>query len=134
MALTILKVEKLTRGRVQIRFSSRGGGCPGWQSIVDDTGDLIAVLGEVTEREPAFIDGEKSLGRSARVDLPLQLYVALRVALEQHDTARPALAAQRLMIEDADVVAPLVLTLARAYFPQELRWVNAVREHGVSAL
>lgn len=133
MQVTTLKVEKLTRGKVRIRFTGRGGGCPCWQNIVDDTGRLIDTLGEALDQPAAFLDGEKSLGRGARVDLPLHVYVAIRVALEQHDTARPALAAQRFLIEDADVVAPLVLTLARGYFPQEPRWLNAVREHGVSA-
>lgn len=132
MALTILKVEKLTRGRVQIRFSSRGGGCPCWQNIVDDTGRLIEAFGDALDRHADFVDGEKSLGRGARVDLPLRLYLAVRIALEQHDIARPALTAQRFMIEDAGVVGLLVLKIARGYLAQEPGWLKVIRDLGIN--
>lgn len=134
MAVTILKVEKLTRGNVQIRFASRGGGCPNWQTIVDDTGRLIDALCGPMQGEATFVDGEKSLGRGARVQLPRRVYLAVRIALEHHHAAKSALKTQRLMIDDAEVVAPLSLKMARGYLPQQPGWLDVVRDLDVCTL
>jgi hypothetical protein len=128
MHITILKVEKVTRDTVDIRFTRRGGGCPNWQGILDDSRSLMVAFGEATGNRALFLDGEKSLGRGARVRLTRHVYLAVRIALEHHHAAKPALAAQRLMIDDAEVVTPLLLKTARESLPKLRRWRRIVNE------
>lgn len=134
MHITILKVEKVTRDAVHVRFTQRGGGCPNWQGILDDSRSLMVAFGEATGNPALFLDGGKSLGRGARVRLTRHVYLAVRIALEHHHAAKPALAAQRLMIDDAEVVPPLLLEKARDALPKLRRWRRVVRDLDVVTL
>jgi hypothetical protein len=134
MHITILNVEKITRDAVYVHFTRRGGGCPNWQRILDDSRSLMVAFGEATGNPALFLDGEKSLGRGARVRLTRHVYLAVRIALEHHHAAKPALAAQRLMIDDAEVVTPLLLNTARESLPKLRRWRRVVRDLDVCTL
>ena len=122
MNATILEVKKVRHGWVRIRFTRSGGGCSSWQTIVDAALSYIAAFAESLGVEAMFLDGDKSLGRGARVELPLRLYLAVRVALEQLDAAAHAMARERFMIDDKGAVTQLLIALARGYCTQDQGW------------
>lgn len=122
MNTTILKVTSVERGLVQIRFKRSGVGCAAWQTIVDAALRYISAFADAMGVPAQFLDGDRSLGRGARVELPLALYLAVRVALEQLDAAAHAIARERFVIDDKAAVAPLVVALARSYCPKDPGW------------
>jgi len=89
---------------------------------VDATLSYISAFAEQLGVEATFLDGGKSLGRGARVELPLRLYLPVRVALEQLDAAAHAIARERFVIDDKDAVTQLLIALARGYCTQDQGW------------
>ena len=128
MNTTVLEVKMVRGRRLQVRFTRRGSGCSSWQTIVDQTLRYIVALAAAMGVEVTFLDGDKSLGRSARLELPLRLYLAVKVALERLDTVIHAMAHGRFVIDDHDAVAPLVTKLARAYFPHQPAWNSTLMD------